>query len=253
MSRIALIGFLIALSCSSFGQGGHRFTTGSSQTVYSGYPIIKGYSDSDTITDFRSALDEYIYDRLLEENKESDVIVNGQCRFLITFDTSIVKSVEIIESNSDVFSSQVEGILYAMPIEEYTHDILAVSYTVDQPLGCCVRGKLNVRPLEDSHSASKALTSFFQEQALNVPDSLRWLIRTDENGEINCITFSPKSYREWNDLLLKNLEVIEAALPDESGQWIVKYDPRLLQYTPLRAVLPKDESEQKVRANKSMD
>ncbi|NVK28396.1 MAG: hypothetical protein HWE14_10150 [Flavobacteriia bacterium] len=236
MIRIALIGLLAALSISSFGQGVHRFINGSARDVLSGLPIIEGYSDSDSITDFQAALDEYILDALLEANEKTDVIINGSCRVLITFDSNTVKSVEIIELNSTVFARQVQGILYALPIESHTYDLMAVTHTVNQPIGCCIKGKLNIRPLADSDTASKRLTAFFRMQALNIPDTMRWLVRTNTEGQIDCIAFSPNSYLEWNDVLLKNLEVIEENLPNERGQWIVKYDPRMLEYTSLRAV-----------------
>lgn len=205
----------------------------SNATAIQDYPLVKGYSKNATDTAFHNAVDAYLRDYLEDEFEETDLVLAGDCDLILTIHHNLVKEVNVVDFNSVFFARTVEVALQQMPIEGNTHTSpLYISHALQQPLGCCDKGRYNVEPLSESEAASKALSLYYAKHMMYQPDSLRWLVRTDENGLVNCIINTPFSAADWNDefLLAAATGLLEDNLPDQAGHWIVGYYPKFIEY-----------------------
>lgn len=230
--RLLLIGILFILGLDLGAQQLERFPE-PIESMRTGLPLIEGYSESDSAKHLYLALDRYLADELKEfSDKQGSLLIGGSGQFLITISSDHVEKVEVVTANSLVFARQVEGLLFKLPLKESEdeEDIQwVIPYTLDQAIGCCDDGNFMFEALQESLEASEALTLRMAQENFYMPDSMRWAVRTDSEGRIECIVMTENSPREWNDIIIKEIGTLSERLPKRKGIWIIGYYPRRLR------------------------
>ncbi len=219
---------LLLISMLGYGQPRERFPELIEAHV-TGLPLIKGYSESDSAKHLYTALEAYLKAELTALAKEQNsLLIGGSGQFIIVVDHNQVTDVEIVTANSLIFARQIEGLLHAIPIEENSpedaHWVIPIA--LNQLVGCCVNSNYTYESLETTVEASEYLTHSFHQVNMHLPDSLRWAVRSNSSGKLECLVMTEHSPREWNDYLIENLEAISAHLPRRKGVWLIGYYPR---------------------------